>query len=106
MEKAATKSFDADIAAVWPERWRKANEKQRGASKARNNLRKAWQAHLRFQKFIKANPSAACSSCRHFCKTPHGPDFHCELDSDFHGYSIVKREYVCVRWSARKQEGK
>lgn len=39
----------------------------------------------------------SCSTCAHYGKCPLGR--HCELDSDFEGYVLVKPDYLCPRWA-------
>ena len=97
------KALDEAIAAAWPDRWARANAPRTGASKRRNNLRKAWKAHLTYQAFVAANPNARCGNCTHMKRVPHRTAAHrdanhCELDSDFYGYQITSPESVCARW--------
>lgn len=94
------RELDAIIAAAWPERWGKANT-GRLQSKRRNQLRKAWRCHLELEALKAANPHAKCANCRHCADVPHTahrPKKHCELDSDFYGYLLVKPNHVCTRW--------
>jgi hypothetical protein len=98
---AARLALDAEIARVWPVEWRKANDPtRRNRSKARNNVRKRWLAMLELGAFRAANPDARCANCTH-CKPYKSRDkneCHCELASDFYGYSLTKLDHVCTRW--------
>lgn len=92
--------LDAALAAAWPARWAKANDSRPGASKRRNNLRKAWRAHLAFVAFKAANPEACCGNCDSFKPMPHDSRMQCEAESDFYGYQIVTADGVCTKWGA------
>lgn len=92
--------LDAEIARAWPERWRKANETRPGASKRRNNLRKAYHAHLAYGDFVSANPEARCGNCQHMKQAHYRDKPHCELDSDFYGDQLTSPENVCTRHDA------
>lgn len=89
---------DADISRVWPERWAKANDARPGASKRRNNLRKAFRNYLERTAFVAANPEACCANCAHMAINFTRKQPHCELDSDYYGDQLVKPDYVCTKW--------
>lgn len=93
-----TEEEDAAIAKAWPDRWARANSNRPGASKRRNNLRKAWHASEALKQFRVANPNARCGNCAHMGLTPISDKPHCENDSDFYGYQLVDLDNVCVRW--------
>lgn len=103
-DEARRVAMDTEIAQSWPARWAKANDPRPGASKRRNNLRKAWQQHLAYQAFKDAHPDASCASCANRGRMPHDARMTCDLDSDFHGYSLVAPEHVCTRWRTILQE--
>lgn len=89
---------DGDIARDWPDRWERANNPTlRGRSKARNNLRKAYRGWRAQIDFMRANPTASCLNCQHRKQMPLDTRFHCELDSDFHGYAVLASNNPCVR---------
>lgn len=93
---------DLAIAAAWPGRWAKANDPSLpGRSKARQKLRQRYAQALKREAFIEANPHARCSSCAHSGGRQFTDALVCELDSDFHGYSVTPPDYVCTRWSAK-----
>lgn len=92
--------IDGDIANAWPDRWAKANAARPGASKRRNNLRKAWKSHVEWQDFMSAHPNARCGNCTNF-QTQTSPSSRtiCLADSDFYGDAIAKSDTLaCVRW--------
>lgn len=93
--------LDAEIAATWPSRWAKANAARPGASKRRNVLRRAFAGFKADLAFKVANPNARCGNCRHYKPLPFASKrhtHHCEIESDFAGYSCTTVNHVCVRW--------
>lgn len=96
---------DDAIAARFPREWARANDpNRRNGSKARNNLRRRYRLTIAHDEFVAANPSANCGNCAHSkCAPGLGiQGLACLLDSDFHGYQIVKSGDVCVRWEGSK----
>lgn len=94
---------DAAIAERWPDRWAKANDPaKRNRSKARQQIRKAYADALAYDAFVLANPTARCGNCEHFEKVPHDTkgQWHCSIESDFHGYAIAKADGICTKWKA------
>jgi hypothetical protein len=92
---------DAKIAALWPAQWAKANDPTlRRRSKARHNLRAAYDARLKFDAFKAAHPNARCGNCVSFKKMPDDSKSRsmCEFDSDFHGYTIATADGLCTHW--------
>jgi hypothetical protein len=45
---------------------------------------------------------ASCATCRHNAPMP-GPERgrHCAIDSDFHGYTVVKPDGLCALYSRK-----
>lgn len=92
---------DEAIAIRFPLEWARANDPaKRGRSKARNNLRRRYRAIVELETFVSGNPSASCVSCVHSTSdpTPGIRGLTCDLDSDFHGYQMVRADHVCARW--------
>lgn len=86
---------------LFPREWAKANAKIRGASKARNNLRKRAEYHVQ-REALRAT-GAACATCRYFSPWPGpGPKGRmiCDVGSDFHGYQEAKPDGLCLSYSA------
>lgn len=44
---------------------------------------------------------ATCSTCANYIRAGDLKEHACDLDSDFHGYAIVKPHYVCPRYQNR-----
>lgn len=96
-----TPEIDAKIAALWPDKWAKANDPRLARrAKARNHLRSAYAAHVKFADFKARHPNASCGNCVNFKRLPHDTKGRhmCEADSDFHGYTIVERNGLCTSW--------
>lgn len=72
------------------------------ASKRRQQLRRAARDSAVMDTLRQVG--ASCGTCSSFTKNgPCGP--HCEKDSDFHGYAVVRPGDLCARWTARVSVG-
>lgn len=68
----------------------------------RRRQAKRERERVAYEAAIAALPAeATCATCSHCRKYPHKPKLSCELDSDFHGYAIVKPSDRCPRWARR-----
>ena len=96
---------DAAIAEAWPGKWAKANDQSRpGASKRRNQLRKAWATAKKLDAL--SEQGAACETCANFGLTRAlgGLKTICELRSDFEGYQLADPANLCADWKARTSD--
>jgi hypothetical protein len=92
---------DEELKRHWPDRWAKANDSRPGRSKRRNRLRRAFAGFKADLRFKATNPDANCGNCKHYKPLPFASSkwtHHCEIESDFAGYSCTKINYVCSRW--------
>lgn len=95
---------DALAARMFPREWA-AVEHKVGASKKRQQLRQRAEQEVVWRK-VKAEldaKGATCGNCRHCSPYPmsRNGELSCDLDTDFHGYAIVKPTHVCARWSEK-----
>ena len=103
-EKAMTQENTAEArnelaAKYFPKQWEKVADKP-GASKARQNLRRA--ADNRVKLDALRQDGACCGKCGSFERVAPSsmPDFGCwcAADSDFHGYTKASAGGLCLRF--------
>lgn len=99
-----TQTTDRDdlAAKYFPDSWTAAQEP--GKSKKRNQLRNA--AENMQKKECLRSQGASCANCSYLgtAQLRGKTEMICELDSDFHGYSLTKPEHLCHRWTEKKND--
>ena len=100
---AKVTTLDEQIARDWPEKWDKANDQNRvGASKRRNNIRRAYREAQAFDVWRAQHPTASCASCEH--ASPHTDaeyPFACDLEATGGWIAPVAAAHVCTWWRKR-----
>lgn len=93
----AVLDWNARAAALYPDRWARMEAL---TGKRRANARRTLRLQAENHDALAALPThASCGTCEHFIKSPVGRA--CDLDSDFHGYTLTSAEKRCARWQER-----
>lgn len=96
----APEELDEQIARDWPEKWTRANDPNRpGASKRRNNIRRAYREAQAFKAWRAKRPNASCAGCANV-STLYAPKhpLTCDLEATGGSCMPVAADHVCMSW--------
>lgn len=96
--------IDTEIARNWPKQWARANDPSKpGASKRRNNIRRAYRQAQEFKAWRAKHPTASCAGCAHARPyTDRAFPFTCDLEATSGCIQPVAADHICMWWRKRK----
>lgn len=95
--------IDTEIARNWPKQWARANDPSKpGASKRRNNIRRAYREAQAFKAWRAKNPTASCAGCKN-ASTLYAPKhpLTCDLEATGGCIQPVAADHVCMSWGRK-----